>query len=211
MDKKIVLENVINACAEGNQAQFARRLGESPQTINAWLRRGTLDPIKIYKTFTCLNPHWLLTGEGEMMKEETAEHGIVVGCKSRRMNKTERIECIINALCDGNKSRFAKLLDVKPQTVSTWLTRDTFDIERVYSCCGALNPHWLLTGEGEMMKDEATKAEPADTAALRARLEAAESLVEALRAQLEEKEQTAAVLRQLVAEKQKLINLLEAR
>ena len=150
------------------------------------------------------------------------------------MNKSERIECIINALCDGNKSRFAKLLGVKPQTVNTWLTRDTFDIERVYSCCGALNPHWLLTGEGDMMKDEAaeqsivvgdinhvkgpvnvrqtaTKAEPADTAALRARLEAAESLVEALRAQLSEKDQTAAVLRQLVAEKQKLINLLEAR
>ena len=57
----------------------------------------------------------------------------------------------------------------------------------------------------------ATKAEPADTSALRARLEAAESIVEALRAQLTEKDQTAAVLRQLVAEKQKLINLLEAR
>lgn len=150
------------------------------------------------------------------------------------MNKSERIECIINSLCDGNKSRFAKLLGVKPQTINTWLTRNTFDIERVYCCCGALNPHWLLTGEGEMMKDEAaeqsivvgdinhvkgpvsvsqtsSKAEHADTAALRARLEAAESLVEALRAQLTEKDQTAAVLRQLVAEKQKLINLLEAR
>ena len=127
------------------------------------------------------------------------------------MNKSERTECIINSLCDGNQSRCSKLLGVTPQTINTWLTRDTFDIERVYSCCGALNPHWLLTGEGEMMKDEATKAEPADTAALRARLEAAESIVEALRAQLTEKDQTAAVLRQLVAEKQKLIDLLEAR
>lgn len=50
-----------------------------------------------------------------------------------------------------------------------------------------------------------------ETGHLRARLEAAESLVEALRAQLSEKDQTAAVLRQLVEEKQKLINLLEAR
>ena len=150
------------------------------------------------------------------------------------MNKSERIECIINSLCDGNKSRFAKLLGVKPQTINTWLTRDTFDIERVYSCCGALNPHWLLTGEGEMMKDEAaeqsivvgdinhvkgpvsvsqstTKPEPADSAVLRARLTAAEDLVQALRAQLLEKEQTAAALRQIIDEKQKLINLLEHR
>ena len=73
------------------------------------------------------------------------------------MNKSERIECIINSLCDGNKSRFAKLIGVKPQTVNTWLTRDTFDIERVYSCCGALNPHWLLTGEGEMLKQSAAQ------------------------------------------------------
>ena len=150
------------------------------------------------------------------------------------MKKSERIECIINALCKGNKSRFAKLLGVKPQTINTWLTRDTFDIERVYSCCTQLNPLWLLTGEGEMLKappaeqsvvdgdinhvkgpvsvsQTATKADPADTSALRARLEAAESIVEALRAQLTEKDQTAAVLRQLVEEKQKLINLLEAR
>ena len=150
MDKKTVLENVINACAEGNQAQFARRLGESPQTINAWLRRGTLDPIKIYKTFTCLNPHWLLTGEGEMMKDEAAEQSIVVG--------------------DINHVK-------GPVSVS----------------------------------QTATKAEPADPSALRARLEAAESIVEDLRAQLTEKDQTAAVLRQLVAEKQKLISLLESR
>ena len=143
------------------------------------------------------------------------------------MKKSERIECIINALCKGNKSRFAKLLGVKPQTINTWLTRDTFDIERVYSCCTQLNPHWLLTGEGEMLKvpqaeqsvvvgdlthvEGPTKPEPADTAVLRARLTAAEDLVQALRAQLMEKEQTAAALRQIIDEKQKLINLLEAR
>ena len=150
------------------------------------------------------------------------------------MNKTERIECIINALCDGNKSKFARVLGVKPQTINTWLTRDTFDIERVYSCCTQLNPHWLLTGEGEMMKgapakqsivvgdlthveghvsvsQSTTKPEPADTAVLRARLTAAEDLVQALRAQLLEKEQTAAALRQIIEEKQKLINLLEHR
>ena len=143
------------------------------------------------------------------------------------LKKSERIECIINAYFNGNKSRFAKLLGVKPQTINTWITRGTFDIERVYTCCTQLNPHWLLTGEGEMLKappaeqsvvvgdlthvEGPTKPEPADTAVLRARLAAAEDLVQALRAQLMEKEQTAAALRQIIEEKQKLINLLEAR
>ena len=78
------------------------------------------------------------------------------------MNKTERIECIINALCDGNKSKFARVLGVKPQTINTWLTRDTFDIERVYSCCTQLSPHWLLTGEGEMLKNSTTQTSSGD-------------------------------------------------
>ena len=65
-----MLETIINACSDGSQAKFARELGESPQTINAWLRRGKIDVVRIYKVYRCLNPHWLLTGEGEMMKPD---------------------------------------------------------------------------------------------------------------------------------------------
>ena len=150
MDKKELLENVINAFAEGSQAKFARMLGESPQAINAWLRRGTLDPIKLYNTFRQLNPHWLLTGEGEMLKGGPAEQSIVVG--------------------------------------------DLTHVEGPVS-----------------VSQSTTKPEPADSAVLRARLTAAEDLVQALRAQLLEKEQTAAALRQIIDEKQKLISLLEHR
>ena len=65
-----MLETIINACADGSQAKFARELGESPQNINQWLRRGKIDLVKIYKVYRCLNPHWLLTGEGDMMKSD---------------------------------------------------------------------------------------------------------------------------------------------
>ena len=151
----------------------------------------------------------------------------------------DRIECVVNEFYDGKKASFANAIGIDRFTIANYLgpkKRSKPSVDMLAKMVKALNvdAYWLLTGEGEMLKDEAaeqsivvgdinhvkgpvsvsqtsSKAEPADTAALRARLEAAESLVEALRAQLEEKEQTAAVLRQLVAEKQKLINLLEAR
>ena len=151
----------------------------------------------------------------------------------------DRIECIVNALFGGKKATFANAIGLDRFVIGNYLgpkKRSKPPVDVLAKIVTELNvdAYWLLTGEGEMMKDEASeqsivvgdinhvkgpvsvsqtssKAEPADTAALRARLEAAESLVEALRAQLTEKDQTAAVLRQLVAEKQKLINLLEAR
>ena len=47
---------------------------------------------------------------------------------------------------------FARFLEIKPQTLSSWYSRNTFDIELLYSKCVEINPEWLLTGEGEMLK-----------------------------------------------------------
>jgi hypothetical protein len=51
-------------------------------------------------------------------------------------------------------AEFARYLDVTPQTLSNWKKRDTFDMDIVYTKCGFINPHWLLTGEGEMLKNQ---------------------------------------------------------
>lgn len=74
MDKRNILENLINHFAGGNKALFARQIGESPQTISAWIRRGSFNVESIYKVYTDVNPHWLLTGEGEMMKDGNANN-----------------------------------------------------------------------------------------------------------------------------------------
>lgn len=59
---------------------------------------------------------------------------------------------MIEHYSNGNKSEFARMIGVSPQAIATWLSRDTFDIETIYSKCVNLSPEWLLTGEGDMLK-----------------------------------------------------------
>ena len=142
----------------------------------------------------------------------------------------DRIECIVNALFGGKKATFANAIGLDRFAIGNYLgpkKRSKPPVDVLTKIVTELNvdAYWLLTGEGEMMKDEAaeqsivvgdinhvkgpvsvsqtaTKAEPADTSALRARLTAAEDLVQALRAQLGEKERTISILQQLVEERE---------
>ena len=77
------------------------------------------------------------------------------------MDKTLILNEIINYLFDGSKSKFAKKLGVTPQTISSWLSRNTFDIELVYAKCENISAEWLLTGEGSMLKTD-NPTEPSD-------------------------------------------------
>lgn len=63
------------------------------------------------------------------------------------------LEMLVNHYCDGNKSQFANKLGIKPQTINTWLTRNTFDENLIYSKCEGISGDWLLNGgEGEMLR-----------------------------------------------------------
>ena len=53
-------------------------------------------------------------------------------------------------------SEFAKFLGIKPQTLSSWHTRNTFDIELLYAKCENISADYLLTGKGSVEK---TKSE----------------------------------------------------
>ena len=48
----------------------------------------------------------------------------------------------------------AEYLGITSQAVSNWYSRNTFDTELIYTKCDFLNPEWLLTGKGEMLKTE---------------------------------------------------------
>lgn len=69
------------------------------------------------------------------------------------MDKKGILDTLITHYTGGNKSQFAKLLGIKPQTINTWDTRGTFDLELIYSKCEGISGDWLLTGEGPMLKE----------------------------------------------------------
>ena len=70
------------------------------------------------------------------------------------MNKDLMLEQLINYYSNGNKSLFAKKLGVKPQTINSWIKRNTFDYELIYANCENISADWLLSGEGEMLNEE---------------------------------------------------------
>ena len=69
------------------------------------------------------------------------------------MQKSDMLECLINYYADGNKAKFSAQIGVKPQTVSAWISRNTFDAETLYANCKDVSADWLLSnGNGEMIK-----------------------------------------------------------
>ena len=70
------------------------------------------------------------------------------------MEKREILESLIEYFCKGNKAQFASKIGVKPQTINTWISRNTFDIDLIYSKCESISADWLLTGKGEMLKSQ---------------------------------------------------------
>ncbi len=73
------------------------------------------------------------------------------------MDKKNILSELIKHYSDGNKSKFANMLGVSPQAISTWEKRNTFDIELIYAKCENLNASWLLTGVGNMLNTEKKK------------------------------------------------------
>ena len=77
-----------------------------------------------------------------------------------KLNNRERLEALINYYSEGNKSMFGRLIGLQPSSITNWIRRDTLDFELIYSKCADLNPHWLLTGEGEMLKSTVRQSNP---------------------------------------------------
>lgn len=81
------------------------------------------------------------------------------------MTKSERVVKLIEYFGKGNKSEFARILDSTPQVVASWISRDTINYDLVYAKCEDINPHWLLTGEGGMLKSTVHQSSPQQEAA----------------------------------------------
>ena len=67
------------------------------------------------------------------------------------MKKSEMINKLVEHYTGGNKSRFAQILGITPQTIASWLVRETFNAELIYEKLPDVSASWLLSGVGEML------------------------------------------------------------
>ena len=70
MDKRLIINKLSTHYTNGNDADFARLLGITPQNLSNWKKRNSLDIELIYTKCVDLSPEWLLTGQGPMLKSE---------------------------------------------------------------------------------------------------------------------------------------------
>lgn len=70
------------------------------------------------------------------------------------MTKSEQLLALIEHYSGGNKAKFAAKMGLKPSSIASWITRNTFDVDIIYAKCEHISAHWLLTGEGEMLRGE---------------------------------------------------------
>ena len=105
------------------------------------------------------------------------------------MDKRLILKELIEHYSDGKNADFAQKLGIKPQTISSWMARSTFDIELIYAKCEDLDANWLLTGEGSMYRTPGVmnEAPPPD------------------------RDEVVRLLREKVADKQRIIDLLEEK
>lgn len=67
------------------------------------------------------------------------------------MKDVGQLEQLIIAFAKGNQSKFAKAMNTSQGTIGTWISRKTFDPERIKRAFPQVDGNWLLTGEGEML------------------------------------------------------------
>ncbi len=77
------------------------------------------------------------------------------------MDKKGMLLAMIAHYSNGNKTQFAKILGISPQGLNTWISRNTFDAECIYSKCLNISAQWLLTGQGSMLVNEAAEGQEA--------------------------------------------------
>lgn len=70
------------------------------------------------------------------------------------MDRKRMVSSLVEYYTNGNKSQFAKMLGITPQTINTWISRNTFNAELIYAKCEGVSANWLLTGCGSMINEQ---------------------------------------------------------
>ena len=89
---------------------------------------------------------------------------------SSEIDKTQILKDLKAHFGFKSDTDFAGFLEIKPQTLSSWYTRNTFDIELLYAKCVNVDGNYLLTGKGEIEKRKVNNMLPNETVTKRVTL-----------------------------------------
>lgn len=73
-DKSLILNKIKEHLKIKTNKEFADFLGVKPTALSMWHSRNTFDIELVFKKCEGLNPLWLLTGEGEMLNDNSREN-----------------------------------------------------------------------------------------------------------------------------------------
>lgn len=73
---------------------------------------------------------------------------------SAKINKAEVLNRIKEYFGLKTNAKLATFLGIAPTTLSSWYSRETFDLDVIYSKCVDVNLDWLLTGRTSMVQNK---------------------------------------------------------
>lgn len=131
------------------------------------------------------------------------------------MNKNKINNMILNKIKEyynfKTNTEFANFLGIPPTTLSSWYSRNTMDYHLIYAKCKDIDANWLLTGEGEMLRQGVGGAAPAarPPEAPAQELEALRREVQLLRKLVDTLEATVAAKDTIIGQLQRALDRLE--
>lgn len=84
IDNKLILKKIREYYKFESDAEFAKHLGIKPNTLSNWYNRNSIDYLKIITNCEDIDANWLLTGEGNMLKENNQKKMIAEPARSYR-------------------------------------------------------------------------------------------------------------------------------
>ena len=161
MEKSKMLDEIKSYLNIAKGKEFAAFLGIKPSTLSMWYKRNTFDTDLIFKKCDFLNPEWLLTGKGSMLKENNSNVATTITTSTTPLTNqedtiSERIKRIIDHYGISVRA-FEKSIGASNNSIQTTIKRKsdvkTGTINKILQVYKEISQEWLLTGKGSMLKE----------------------------------------------------------
>lgn len=152
IDKSLMLKQIKLHLGFKTDAEFADFLGIKPNVLSAWYKRNTFDTYLLHTKCRDISSDWLITGKGEMILKSNGLTNCELDVIGKKSPIKERILYFAETL-GISKRDFYKKINVSRGTLESnnGITEDV--LVKFITTYPEINIRWLITGEGEMLKN----------------------------------------------------------